>query len=142
MCFQALTNCNNQSIVSGKFPNSLKLAIISPSMKLKILLIKLTIDLSVSYLFCQRFIQKIKFLFSYLCMPTRFCVNYCAVLEKFIARNVLSLDYFSHDKKCLTIENMLALCSWIFQKLMTISLMVYLLLSWQHTVLIKFVCIC
>ena len=30
MCFQALTNCNNQSIVGGKFPDSLKLAIISP----------------------------------------------------------------------------------------------------------------
>ena len=134
MCFQALTNCNNQSIVSGKFPYSLKLAIISPSMKLRILLMKLTINLSVSYLFCQRFIQKIKFLFSYLCMPTRFA--------RFTARNVLSLYYFSHDKKCLAIENMLAQCSWIFQKLMTISLMVYWLLNWQHTVLIKFVCIC
>ena len=30
LCFQALTNCINQSIVSGKFPDLLKLASISP----------------------------------------------------------------------------------------------------------------
>ena len=29
ICFTALTNCINQSIVSGKFPDSLKLASIS-----------------------------------------------------------------------------------------------------------------
>ena len=35
LCFQALTNCINQSIVNGKFPDSLKLASISPVYKAK-----------------------------------------------------------------------------------------------------------
>ena len=35
LCFQFLTNCINQSIVSGKFPDSLKLASISPVYKSK-----------------------------------------------------------------------------------------------------------
>ena len=141
MCFQALTNCNSQSIVGGKFPDSLKLAIISPVYEAKDPLDK-TNYRPVSILpLLSKIHTKDKIFIQLFLMPTRFWVNYCAVLEKFIARNVLSLDYFSHDKKCLTIENMLALCSWIFQKLMTISLMVYWLLHW-YTVLIKFVCIC
>ena len=35
LCFQALTNCINQSIVSGTFPDSLKLANISAVYKAK-----------------------------------------------------------------------------------------------------------
>ena len=35
LCFQPLTNCINQSIVSGKFPDSLKIASISPVYKAK-----------------------------------------------------------------------------------------------------------
>ena len=35
LCFQALTNCINQSVVSGKLPDSLKLASISPLYKSK-----------------------------------------------------------------------------------------------------------
>ena len=35
LCFQFLTNCINQPIVSGKFPDSLKLASISPVYKSK-----------------------------------------------------------------------------------------------------------
>ena len=35
LCFQALTNCINQSIVGGKFPDSLKFASISPFYKAK-----------------------------------------------------------------------------------------------------------
>ena len=35
LCFQALTNCINQSIVNGKFPDSLKPANISPVYKAK-----------------------------------------------------------------------------------------------------------
>ena len=54
LCLQALTNCINQSIVSGKFPDLLKLANISPVFS-RLLLTKLPIYLSVSYLFCQRY---------------------------------------------------------------------------------------
>ena len=35
LCFQALANCINQSIVSRKFPDLLKLASISPAYKAK-----------------------------------------------------------------------------------------------------------
>ena len=35
LCLQALTNCINQSVVSKKFPDSLKLANISPVYKVK-----------------------------------------------------------------------------------------------------------
>ena len=54
LCFHALTNCINQSIVSEKFPNSLKHASISPVYKAKDPLDK-TIDLPVSYLSCQKY---------------------------------------------------------------------------------------
>ena len=87
MCFQALTNCINQSIVSEKFLNSLNFANISPAFKDQDFLDK-TIDLSASYVFCQRY-TKDRFLISYLGMPTRFSVSFCAVLEKTITQNAL-----------------------------------------------------
>ena len=71
LCFQALKNCINQSLVSEHFSDPLKLANISTVYKAKILLIKLTIDLSVLYLSCQRYTKDL-FLISYLGMPIRF----------------------------------------------------------------------
>ena len=50
LCFQALTNCINQSIVSGKFPDSLKLENTSPVYKAIDPLDKEITDLSVSFL--------------------------------------------------------------------------------------------
>ena len=50
LCFQALTNCINQSIVSGKFPDSLKLENTSPLYKAIDPLDKEITDLSVSFL--------------------------------------------------------------------------------------------
>ena len=41
LCFQALTNCINQSIVSGMFPDTLKLTSFSPVYKAKDLLDKI-----------------------------------------------------------------------------------------------------
>ena len=81
-----------------------------------IILIKLTIDLSVSYSLIKdiRFISfKIYTFEQYFGIPARFCV----VLESLIAGNMLSLDYFSHGKRRSTTQNMMAQCSWIFQKL-------------------------
>ena len=49
LCFQALTNCINQSIVSGKFPDSLKLENTSPVYKAIDPLDKEITDLSVSF---------------------------------------------------------------------------------------------
>ena len=57
-------------------------------LKIRIFLIKLTIDLSASYVFCQRY-TKDRFLISYLGMPTRFSVRFCAVLEKTITQHAL-----------------------------------------------------
>ena len=50
LCFQALTSCINQSIVSGKFPDSLKLENTSPLYKAIDPLDKEITDLSVSFL--------------------------------------------------------------------------------------------
>ena len=55
LCFQALANCINQSIVSGTFPDSLKLANISPVYKAKDPLDKTNSNLPVPYLYCQRY---------------------------------------------------------------------------------------
>ena len=65
-------------------------------------------------------------------MPASFWVNHCVVSERLIARNILFLDYFSHGKRRLTTQNMLAQCSWICQKLMTVFLMIYWLLNWKQ----------
>ena len=45
-------------------------------------------------------------------------------------------------EKVLTTQDILAQCSWICQKPMSLLLMIYLLLNWKHTVSIKLVCIC
>ena len=54
----------------------------------------------------------------------------------------VSLNYFSHGKRRLTSQYMLAQCSRISQKFITVSLTIYWLLNWKHAVLIKLVCIC
>ena len=46
-------------------------------------------------------------------MLIRFSVNYRVILEKLIAHNMLSSDYFSHGKRRLATQNKLAQCSWI-----------------------------
>ena len=55
LCFQALTNCNKQSIVSGKLPDSLKLASISPVYKAKDPLNKTSYRPVCALLSCQRY---------------------------------------------------------------------------------------
>ena len=54
-------------------------------------------------------------------MPTRFWVNYYVVLDKLIARNMPSLDYFSHGQRYLITQDMLAQYLQICQKLDCIS---------------------
>ena len=123
LCFQALTNFINQSIVSRKFLNSLKLASISPVYKAKDPLDKTNYrPVSVLPLI---YIRKINFWSVISACQQGFWVYYCVVLEKLIARNMLLKDYFSHCKRHLTTQNMLAHCSWICQTLMTVFLMIY-----------------
>ena len=111
--YQALTNFINQSIVSGKFPDSLKLANVSPIYKAKDPLDRTNNYRPVSVLPLLSKIYERLIFEQYLGIPTLFWVNYCVVLENLIARNMLSLDYFSHGKRRLTTQNMLAQCSWI-----------------------------
>ena len=64
------------------------------------------------------------------------------IKNELMARNMLSLDYFSHVKRRSTSQNMLTYCSWICNKLIAVFLMIYWLLNWKHTTLIKLVYIC
>ena len=67
----------------------------------------------------------------------------CLLMKnELIARNMLSLDCFSHVKRRSISQNMLTHCSWIFKKLIAVFLMIYSLLNWEHTILIKLVYIC
>ena len=56
--FHFLTNCINEAIKNKKFPVSLKLSNIVPSIRKKIQLTKKIVDRSVYYLFYQTFLKK------------------------------------------------------------------------------------
>ena len=59
---------------------------------------------------------------SYLGILTRFRANCCVALEKLIAHNMLSLDYFNYGTRHLITQNMLA-------KLMTVYILYDLLIA-------------
>ena len=71
LCFQSLTNCINQSIVSKNFPDSMKLASVSPVYKAKDPLYKINYR-PVSVLLLLSKIYERLFFISYLGMPARF----------------------------------------------------------------------
>ena len=125
LCFKALTNCIYQSIVSGKFPDSLKLASISRVYKSKdtlgktnhgpvsVLPTSLIKDIG-SLVFDQLSRHASKVLRKLLCD-----------FRKTHSVPHALLKLLQPWQKAFDDSNMLAQCSWICQKLITVLLMIY-----------------
>ena len=124
LCFQALTNCINQSIVSGKFPDSFKLASISPVYKAKDPCDKTNYRpvsvLSLLSKICERLI------FDQLSPHANKVLSklVCGFRKAHSTQHAL-FRLIQSWQKALTIQNILTQCSWICQKLMTVFLMIY-----------------
>ena len=124
LCFLALTNCINQSIVSRKFPDSSKFVCISPVHKAKDPLNK-TNYRPVSVLpLLSKIYERLSFDQSSRHENKILSKLLCSFKKAHRTQHAL-FRLLQSWEKALDNSDMLAQCSWICQKLMTVFLMIY-----------------